>query len=252
MPIEFRFSEVLDEITAIRELAGPLIEPNYLWMLDTFKISLETIRSKRVKASWELPQVNALRTRACDGGYEKSPRQGGIGGLYGEVSAVWEIEPIVGNTKRNVLPTNFVIAGKASTKLRLVEDTKDGRNEHACWRMEVGDLKSPGSFFHIQYGESDAASSMYQPLPIPRIPCPPTTPLLAIEYLVAELFQDAWPERLIAQKNQAQQWRHLQLKRHEAFAAWQATVLSERSGSVVVNLKAAKPKPTLLTGFNSN
>lgn len=251
MTIEFTFAEVLREIQLMTKLAEPLLEPNDLWKLERLEKGLRTIQSNGVQASWSLPQDDPLKTKLCNGSYERSvgsaTRKGSKTALFGELSFIWEILPIPGRKGRKP-PKRFVISGIASSKARLVEQSCDARKEYVSWRMEVGDNASPGTFFHIQVGEDDAGSQVYQPLPVPRIPCPPITPLLALEYLLAELFQNEWPERLRSCTDETNAWRNIQLDRYKAFMSWQEQILSERSGSVIVSLKEAKPSQTLLTG----
>jgi hypothetical protein len=247
MTIEFTFGDVLAELQLMKSLAGPLLEPDDRWKLDTYRKALETIRENRQSADWSLPDEKPLRTLICDGDYEKGSRRGTYTGLQGEFSAVWTIAPVP-MAKASQLPHKFVIVGKASTKLRLVQSDGEGRRHFLLWRMEISDLSSPGSFFHVQIGEDLSESPLFQPLPIPRLPCPPASPLLALEYMLAELFQDRWPERLHGERRLANEWRNLQRPRLDQFLMWQQQTLSHRAGSPVVDLKTEKPRQDLLTG----
>ncbi len=252
MPLEFSFASVLREIRAIRDLAAPLLNPDDLWVLETFELSLKLIQQQRKEAAWVLPLDNPLRTKRCDGGYEKrtpeSPnRRGGRRELFGELTAIWNISPIP-EVKTSVLPSRFVVTGLASSKIRLVEELEGVRREFVTWRMELGAVDSPGSFFHVQIGEEDEESPVCQPLPIPRIPCAPITPLLALEFMLSELFQNAWPDRLDKEPERTKEWRNIQLERYQAFLGWQTDTLAKKSGSVLLSLKDAQPPSTLLLG----
>jgi hypothetical protein len=246
MPIEFSFGEVLNELEVIEHLAEPLLEPDDLWKLDVFGGALKTIRANRVAADWSLAESNPLRTRAS-GEYERLPRHGTYPTVHGEFSAIWQIQPIA-TAKAAQLPAKFTIVGKASTKLRLVEEDEGRRQEFLLWRMEISAGDSPpGSFFHIQLGEDLLDSSVYQPLPVPRIPCPPASPFLALEYMLAELFQDAWPQQLTRDVPSTNQWANLQRPRLQSFFGWQQETLRRRGGSPVTDLKHAIPRQDLLT-----
>lgn len=252
MPLQFSFSTVRRELQTIKRLAEPLLNPDDLWVLDHFEQSLDGIQRNRVEAQWALPPEHPLRTKECNGGYErrteKSPkRRGAKTRLHGELTAIWTITPIP-ESKQSAAPSMFVLTGIASSKFRLVELIDDQRHEYVSWRMELGDRDSPGSFFHVQIGEDDEISPSYQPLPVPRIPCLPITPPLAIEFMLAELFQNLWPDRLGAERELANEWRNIQLERYESFLGWQSKVLRDGSGSVLVDLKHAQPHADLLLG----
>lgn len=246
MAIEFLFREVLEELQVIEQLGSPLLEPDDLWKLQGFRAGLETIRANKIAGAWRLPESAPLRTKSSNGAYEKHPRRGTYPAVRGEFSVLWQIQPLP-MAKKKQLPEKFVVAGKASTKLRLVQEDEQGRREFLLWRMEVGDIGSPGSFFHIQLGEDIDGSDLFQPLPVPRLPCPPASPLLALEYMLAELFQDGWPAQLRGDVSRANQWRNLQRPRLEKFFLWQQETLAGRGGSPVTDLKHEIPRQDLLT-----
>jgi len=160
------------------------------------------------------------------------------------MSAIWQIRPIA-QKKTNLPPKRFAVTGKASTLLRLVQGEGEEAQEFVVWRAEFGDADSPGTFFHVQIGEERVGAPNHQPLPVPRLPITPITPMLALEYLIVEIFQTGWPEQLASHPNAAGQWRRLQLPRFERFIKWQEAILKNRVGSPVVALKQEKPPANL-------
>jgi hypothetical protein len=244
--IVLEFSEVLQEIRAIEDLAEPFIAADTRWVFERLATQLKAIQSSRAPGRWEIPEDQPLRTVECGGAYEAEGRSGSHKGVYGEITCLWEISPIV-TTKKGPL-TQFEISGIASTKLRLVDLYGDARRQLALWRLEIGDEHSPGVLFHTQIGEDNEDSEHHWPLPVPRIPVLPTTPLLAVEVLLAELFQSKWVERLAVRIETVNQWRNIQRPRHSRFLDWQREVIRNSAGAPWTAFKGAKPSYQLLVG----
>lgn len=243
MTITYSFSECDTELRVIRDLAAPLLaNPEHL---DLFRGQLQQIRYSRSPARWEIPADKPLKTVKSEGEYEKGRRRGAHTDLRGELSSVWQIKPLPAK-KRTLLPDTFVVAGKASTLLRLVQTAEDATTEFVAWRFEIGDAASPGVFFHVQIGEDRPDAEHYHQLPVPRLPSTPITPMLGLEYMLLEIFQDRWPERLVARPDDVGAWRNVQRPRIKRFLEWQSEVLEKRSGSPVADLKDEKPRPDLL------
>lgn len=241
MTITYAFSECDSELRVISQLAAPFLENGYL--LDTFRDQLSQIRYSKSPGAWSLPIEQPLRTIPCAGGYEKPGRAAAHAEVHGELSAIWEITPIPPK-KKKLLPERFVVSGKASSLIRLAEDISDERVDYVSWRIEIGDEASPGVFFHIQIGE-DREGPYHQPLPVPRLAAAPSTPMQALEYLLLEIFQDRWPERLKEEPERVNAWRNIQKPRLARFYAWQQEILLRRVGSPISDLKHEKPRTDL-------
>lgn len=243
MTIVLPFAEVAREIRAIEILARPFLNPDDVYLFHTLSAQLINIQRTRSGGSFAIPEESPLRTIRCDGGYEADGRKGVYQGLRGELSCLWEIECVKTGRQKGPL-AEFRVSGKASTKLRLVDDEEEA--QMVLWRMEIGDSASPGTFFHTQLGEDDPGSALHMPLPVPRLPTVPTTPMLALEYLLAELFQSRWPKHLAANGDAVAGWRRIQLRRVLAFIEWQESILRDRAGSPITDMKGAQPDPGLL------
>ena len=66
-------------------------------------------------------------------------------------------------------------------------------------------------------------------LPVPRLPIPALTPMLALEFTLAEIFQDCWPRHLASGGYEVDKWRALQQRRYVSYFEWQKK-MAETSG----------------------
>ena len=144
------------------------------------------------------------------------------------------------------------VAGITSTVARLKINYEGTALDVASWRMEFGDDASPGAFFHAQIPDAWDASAQedqgYPPtrwphwLPVPRLPIPVLTPMLALEFTLAEIFQDRWPQHLSSGGYEVDKWRALQQSRYVSYFEWQReNADTSGSGSPILATKGAKP-----------
>ena len=123
------------------------------------------------------------------------------------------------------------VAGFASSVARLRIDHCLQMLAIASWRMEIGDGKSPSAFFYSQipdtlreaiYGEQCTCQLFWLTwLRVPRVPIPAMTPMLVLEFIIAELIQEGWPVYLAFGGFEVNQWRTIQQRRFEAYFRWQ-------------------------------
>ena len=109
-----------------------------------------------------------------------------------------------------------------------MEETDDGPDhELAMWRMEIGEVGSPGACFHVQILGQKNQPPFPDYLPIPRIPTMMFTPMLAFDYVLGELFQDDWPRHVLRARNRGDVsvWRGIQTKRLKNVLSWQLETL---------------------------
>ncbi len=74
------------------------------------------------------------------------------------------------------------------------------------------------------------------------------TPMDALEFVLAELFQDDWAQHVAKENDAIRNWAGCQKDRLIKLLRWQQDRLEKNSGSPWTALKAAKPHASLLTG----
>ena len=172
--------------------------------------------------------------------------------MYGEILFKWELLPIGSPIKKQGGNGRVEVAGIASSVARLNVERGGSKVTLASWRMEFGDSVSPGSFFHVQIPDPLASATVEQDtlplekwphwLPVPRIPIPPTTPMLALEFTLGEIFREEWRAHLKSGAPEIDEWRSFQRKRYSRYFEWQRkNVETSGIGSPLVSIIDAKP-----------
>lgn len=251
--LQFDLSELIEEVELMRGLAANFLDENSAGLLKDVADQLGTLYSRHegaivsvsVNPSWP------IKTIPCDGGYER-----GCGGayksLFAEIFFKWQLQPLGNPRKKRKTDRRVEVAGIASTVARLKINHDRTPVEVASWRMEFGDEQSPGAFFHAQIPvaletsqqECRASTLGKWPhwLPVPRLPIPALTPMLGLEFTLAEIFQDRWPQHLASGGYEVNGWRILQQRRFVNYFEWQTgNVKCSKSGSPILDTKRAKP-----------
>jgi hypothetical protein len=243
--LRFGFQEMLDEIRSFAALADDFIGAAAKSVLPQFYKELEGYRNAATRDAfdWEIPDSNPLTTVSTT---EYEPGSGGSRRLIGEITTKWQIrkEP---SAKKSMLSKYFSLVGIASTRIRLRcigSDNKPG-DQIAMWRMEVGDKKSPGCFFHSQILGESSDFPFPHSLPIPRLPIIALTPASVAEFLLAELFQDRWGPHVALQVPHLNRWAPIQRERFCRLLDWKKQQVRKTSGSPWSSLKAAQPNDDL-------
>lgn len=127
-----------------------------------------------------------------------------------------------------------------------MKDNGSRGEELAMWRIEIGDDASPGCHFHVQIRGEDEEGPFPKRLSVPRLPTCLASPMAALEFLLAELFQEAWLRHVSAETDALRQWRAIQRDRLEKLFAWQTQTVSRvNQTSPWSTLKLAKPPADL-------
>jgi hypothetical protein len=127
---------------------------------------------------------------------------------------------------------------------RVFETEADGSKgeELAMWRIEIGDDDSPGCHFHVQIRGEEDDGPFPKRLSVPRLPTCLASPMAALEFLLAELFQEAWRRHVSAETDALKSWRAIQRERLRKLFEWQShTVAGLNQASPWSTLKLAKP-----------
>jgi hypothetical protein len=245
MPMRFSFQEMLNEVKAFAGLAEDFIAPGSKNVLSRFHGELESYRNAATSNAfdWEISESDPLTTTSTKG-YE--PGDGGKRYLVAQITAKWRIkkEP---PPKKSMPAKVFGVIGIASTRVRLkcVEEDQSLTDEIAMWRMEMGDAKHPGCFFHSQILGETGDFPFPNYLPVPRLPIIAMTPPAVAEYVFGELFQDRWAQHATSQVPHLNHWAPIQKERFSRLLDWKLQVLRKASGSPWASLKAAQPSDDL-------
>jgi hypothetical protein len=256
----FSCSVFRDEINLLASVAEPFLEPGAERVLRNLADQVDNIRGQGSDGVLSIEPTWPLLTRPCGGAYEHDGG-GQYATLHAEITARWEVHP-VGTRVKSSKDRRFEVAGKASTVAELFVTDPDAveRTKVASWRMEIGNYDSPGAFFHVQIPESrnrtvDGHLALWPSwLSVPRIAAGPFTPMLAVEFVLGELFQEGWRDHVgsvggIVRQSDVDRWRNLQEQRLLAYLDWQRESLRVGAlGTPLQTLKWAKPPPALLAG----
>ena len=254
-PLRFEVSELATEVALMQRLAEKFLVADAIDILVGLRDQIDTLRYASRQTTIAIEADRPIRTKRCGGGYERD-NGGTRKDLFGELLFKWELRPLGAASKKRGAKRQVEIAGIASSVARLRIDHCGQKVAIASWRMEIGDGKSPGAFFHAQIPdtlrevihEEQCTCQLFWPtwLPVPRLPIPAMTPMLVLEFIIAELFQKGWPEHLASGRYEVNQWRAMQQRRFEAYLQWQRkNVADSGQGSPILATKNAKPGPEL-------
>lgn len=237
--LHFRFSELLDEIESVAEIAGRFLSRESIDVLRAFSGSLVSIRgsASHRRCAWSITRTRPLQTEPS-----RQYRPGGKGrhAVFAEISCKWEIEPLGSNSQKSLGKRMFAVAGIASTRVDVYRPGKP--LEHlGMWRMEIADMESPGCFFHVQLGRERNEPPFPHYLEVPRLPGLVATPMSVVEFVLGELFQDDWPREAGRGGRAHDQWRSIQGRRFQKLLTWQLGELKSGKGLPWLTLKQARP-----------
>jgi hypothetical protein len=182
----------------------------------------------------EIPRETPLRTIPSTGNYR--PNGHGELTVYGTVSCIWDVTVLKVNGKDAIS-----LDGLASTTVRMLDANTN--IVVAEWNFDVADAAAPGSHFHMQtpwplqsafHDWPNAKSD----IDVPRFPILFVLPTDALEFVLGEIFQNAWP------KHRARFSNPLQGKRVAQLIQWQLNQLIGSEGSPWLAIKSAKPAAT--------
>jgi hypothetical protein len=242
--IIFSINDIILELECAKGLAGRFLVSHEA-VFSRLRVQLESLREEasRSDVAWEISPSQALRTIVSEGQYESSGKGKPV---FGTLSFRWEVRRI--HPKKLKQPARyFQLVGIASTTTRVFEVNDDGSQgkELAMWRTEVGDDNSPGCHFHVQIRGEDDEGPFPKRLSVPRLPGYLATPMAALEFMLAELFQERWKKHVVAETDDLKRWRAIQKRRFEKLLGWQTETISRATQSPWSVLKAAKPPERL-------
>lgn len=170
--LAFAIADIERELRDVQRIAKAFVIPESQRVIDQCISDLKNIGTARGPQKWAIPRETPFKTSGSSE-YDKLSRQP----LFGHVSFVWEVYPS---------GKDIILCGNASMSLSLVDG---GDSCVLRWNCDIGVHSSPGAHLHLQVQGPRAP-------PVPRFPTLVVTPADAICFLLGELFQERWPERL--------------------------------------------------------
>jgi hypothetical protein len=235
--LQFRYADLEREITVFRALAAKFFAPGGDEVLLAVQRNLTATKTIPAEQDWALDGNWPLRTVPS----REYHRAGGEHGepLVAQIEFLWSITPSG--------PGLFAVTDKASTRIRVL---REDNTEIAMWRIELGALDAPGCYFHAQILGEASHAPFPDSLPIPRLPVFCATPIAAVEFILGELFQGSWSERVASGGDNANIYGQVQRNRWRAWLTWQTQILEARSGSPWLAIKHEAPADDLFTAKN--
>jgi hypothetical protein len=243
----FLFQEMLDEIRLMSRIGADfLTSETQEFVIPSVIADLESIRVARPAKprTWSIPIDRPLRTMDSTGEYEQGGRRGAHI-IFGELTFIWEVFCPHETGPRSRPQNRFVLSGLSSTKSRICEHTSEGDRELATWRVEVGDNASPGCHFHAQIEGEREEPPFPESLSVPRLPTLLVTPMAALEFLLAEMFQSRWQKHAFYETADMQRWKPIQKQRLLNLFDWQVQCVESCVGSPWTAFKTYKPTDDL-------
>lgn len=235
--LQFFYSDVLREIEAMKAMSRGFVARGSDHVFDLLKAQLNELKDRGGETDWGIPTDDPLKTIGSSGEYELHGK--GLD-VHGCLTSTWGISHVA--EKKGA--ARFALVGNASTVIRIVADSGE---EIAMWRMEVGAHDGPGACFHAQMlGERDEPP-FPKSLSVPRLPLFLATPLVALDFVLGELFQAGWPKVAAEASASTAIWQGVQRKRWMRTLNWQLGLVADATGSPWLGVKGAFPRADLFT-----
>jgi hypothetical protein len=234
----FQPSEFLSELQALKSMVGPFVGSTCAYRLDELESEFEGLLADGGGPyKLAIPSNRPWRTRVSEGEFEQMGRNCNRQ-VYGEVCGVWSVAVAIDDPqkKKGKQKKLFEFTGVASTVVTVVD--VESTLPIARWKMDLGDIGSPGAYFHTHAGADED-------FPTPRHPNLFATPMAAIAFMLGELFQGAWDDTVQGTTDHPNRWRSIQKRRMGLMLDWAAREVARATSSPWMALKAAKPPPGL-------
>lgn len=244
--LHFSIAGLKSEIQCLSMLAKPFLEPVTHPILSSWESDLVAIETSNTTGTsfWQISPTKPLRTKKTRG-YEPSPKTGGYD-VWGELSFVWAVNRV--STTKPKLRDLLCLNGLASTRVKILREENGATETVGQWQVEIGDHQSPGWHFHVGLCREVQASPFPKWLPVPRVPGLLVTPMDALDFLLGEIFQDAWKETVSTDLYQNVTLGRAQTNRILHMCAWQSEQAADGKGSAWNRLKHRRPDAGLFHG----
>jgi hypothetical protein len=243
--IALRFYDILEELRSFRLLVAEKLAPQSDRVLAQLEDSLLHISASDTrKKTWCTPPSREIVTLTNNGRHQRG-RLGHGRSLRGEVSFIWEVEPL-GTVTKKTQTTRYFALHNSSVTTKLIDECA---GEVARWNFDVGTHDSPGCHFHYRSSETDASRrELICDVDVPRVPSLIFMPTDAFEFILGELWQIEWAQTAASSTNEMNAWRHFSRNRWLNVLRWYLRIVENGVGSPLADLKSAKPEAGLVSG----
>jgi len=240
----FSYSDTMNDLVRMRRLAAPFLAPGGDGVLAQCYNELRNVQYAKAGNEWEwcIRETRPIRTKESHGGYRDSGKESGVS-VYGLLCFTWSI---VNPEKGQKQQRHFHLVGRASTSI-LVKRTEDD-DVVAQWQFEAGDGASPGCHFHSAVNQYGQTGLFPEWLKVPRFPGLLLCPLDGLEFLLGELFQRDWHQRMSEDSHDKAAWGNSQKKRLQRVLKWELEQVDKWKTTPWMTLKKAKPPLRVITG----
>lgn len=247
----FSFANMEREIVNMRQLVKKFVtRTSYERIILDWQQQLSYFKNRSPGSvlRWNIPQDSPIETNVSHGQYEPFSRGGR--NVFGRLSGSWEIKiPDAVGKKKGSTQKTFILLGLASTKITVWSHSEEVEPvEIARWTVEIGDANSPGCHFHTQITLDEVDNKFPEFLSVPRLPAFLHTPMDALEFLLAELFQEDWYQHTSRGSEFLNNWAACQRNRFEKLLNWQLEKIKDTAGSPWTTFKRKKPPINLFFG----
>ncbi len=241
--VRFEYAKMLQELEHLQNVAHEFLTPDAADAIKSAVAALKRHRTTPIQEplTWATAEHLSIRTKRNGGRHQPGHR--GIT-LYGAVEFTWEIKNIVlgGKKKKRAKPYQyFQLAGLASTRVYLYGD-----DDKLCgrWNVDIASANAPGCYFHIQLPEKEAP--WQYGLDIPRWPSVLFTPADAVDFVLGELFSEAWQTHRERMRHSDPHWRKVQKERLERTLKWMHSTVASADKAPWLTLRDAYPPANLV------
>jgi len=219
--VTFEIEALRRELSLIRSIAGDFLSAEGSRSLEQAAWALHVLPHGDPSASWVIDTPIATR-RSC-GEYAQDGQ--GEFTVVGKVTSLWEVTRLD--------QRKLVVRDNVSTIVSI--ETTDG--EIARWTMDMAVVTAaPGCGLHTQVQHHP--EWFPEGFDVPRIPMFVPTVGAVLEFLLGELFQREWTERVAGHKLTAS-WRQLQQGMWRRWLEWQTEIVRTTSISPWLDIKSA-------------
>lgn len=225
--MRFELDALVEELVLIRAMAEPFLEAGSFWELNQARARLQAVPVGGPR-TWSID--TPLRTIPSLGKY--SQHDLGQYTVRAGIRTLWEI------TRTD--NTYVHVRDNVSTSVAISTErtTADPEREIARWTMDIAAVDSaPGCGLHAQVKESP--HWFPSGLDVPRLPLFIPTLGAVLEYVLGELFQAEWPQR-VSTHTSGQSWRALQRAAWERWLNWQKNIVGGSVISPWLDIKARR------------
>lgn len=238
--VHFSVSSLKAEVESLSLLAKEFLELESHPVLSSWAADLTTVGNQpsTKPVTWQIAEDRPLRTIKTEGFEPKGRRAKQP--VWGELTFTWQMNR-VSTDKRKPESRLLCLNGLASTKVKIFTEEAGAKMLIAQWQVEVGSSDSPGWHFHVGLCTENDGGHFPKWLSVPRVPGLLVAPTDVLDFLLGELFQNGWKQKVSSDIYQNVELGKAQNCRIQAMSTWHSSESKAGNGSAWTRLKLSKP-----------